>query len=74
MLKQGIATLFRKLGTREDGGLTVVCSKDKEQDKFKGPILPEQRVTGLLSLRHNATIAMSQSPPKHHALSLSHPI
>ena len=45
----------------------VWCSKDKEQDKLKGPTLPEQRVTGLLSLCHIATIAMSQSPPKQHA-------
>ena len=40
----------------------MVCSKDKEQDKLKGPILPEQRVTGLLSLCHSVTTAMSQSP------------
>ena len=52
----------------------VVCPKDKEQDKLKGPILPEQRVTGLLSLCHNVTIAVSQSPPKQPAPSLSHPI
>ena len=54
--------------------VNVVCSKEKEPDKLEGPILPEQRVTGLLSLCHNVTIAMSQSPPKQHALSLSHPI
>ena len=53
--------------------LGVVCAKDKKQGKLKGPILPGQRPTGLLSLCHNVTIAMSQSPPKQHALSLSHP-
>ena len=58
-----------------DSGLSlVVCSKDKEQDKLKGQILLEQRVTALLSLCHSVTTAMSQSPPKQHALSLSHPI
>ena len=52
----------------------MVCSKDKEQDKLKGPILLEQTVTGLLSLCHDVTIAMNQSPPpKQHALSFSHP-
>lgn len=48
-------------------------SKDKEQGELKGPTLPERRVTGLLSLCHAATTAMSQRPPKQHALPLSHP-
>ena len=51
--------------------ISVVCSKDKEEDKLKGL---EQRVTGLLSLCHSETTAMSQNPPKQHALLLSHPI
>ena len=63
-------SLFHILGSKS----IVVCYKDKEQDKLKGPMLPEHKVTGLLSLCHNVTIATSQHPPKQHALFLSHPI